>query len=128
MDLDFGRDRTDWAGLEADEQDVLLQRDESGHIAYGVHLLTRLIRGDAALAGVFHARMEVLLPLATATISELFAAYDPMPFGLQEEDFIQFAMDQFGMGAANHGRRTALTVASRTGSVHGERFKFRLHV
>ncbi len=73
----------------------LLQRDEGRHIAYGVHLLTRLIRVDASLAGTFHARMESLLPLATTTISELFAAYDPMPFGLSEDDFVTFAMDQF---------------------------------
>ncbi len=37
--------------------------------------------------------MGALLPLAAATIGELFACYDPI--ALQQEDFVQFAMDQF---------------------------------
>ena len=74
----------------------LLQRDESRHIAYGMHLITRLIRANPALMGVFQSTMAELLPLASASISELFTCYDPMPFGLKEEDFLQFAMDQFG--------------------------------
>ncbi|MDE2995663.1 MAG: R2-like ligand-binding oxidase [Bacteroidota bacterium] len=74
----------------------LLQRDESRHVAFGVHLITRLIREKPGLMQVFQARMSELIPLAVASISELFAAYDPMPFGLREEDFVQFAMDQFG--------------------------------
>jgi ribonucleoside-diphosphate reductase beta chain len=73
----------------------LLQRDESRHIAYGVFLITRLIGGSPDLTAVFHERMNHLLPIATNVISELFAAYDPMPFGLREEDFLDFAMEQF---------------------------------
>jgi ribonucleoside-diphosphate reductase beta chain len=73
----------------------LLQRDESRHIAYGVYLITRLIRGDSELPAVLHRRMNELLPVAANVISELFAEYDPMPFGLREEDFLDFAMDQF---------------------------------
>lgn len=74
----------------------LLQRDESRHIAYGIHLITRLIRANPSLMGVLQSTMTELLPVASATISELFASYEPMPFGLKEEDFLQFAMDQFG--------------------------------
>lgn len=74
----------------------LLQRDESRHIAYGIHLITRLIRANPSLTGTFQSTMAELMPLASATISELFACYDPMPFGLKEEEFLQFAMDQFG--------------------------------
>lgn len=74
----------------------LLQRDESRHIAFGVHLIGRLIEENPALMGVFQSRMSELMPLAMASITELFACYDPMPFGLKEEDFVQFAMDQFG--------------------------------
>lgn len=87
----------------------LLQRDESRHIAYGVHLLTRLLAADPSLVAVFERRMEDLLPLATASISELFACYDPMPFGLREEDFVQFAMDQFGKRARRIVTPTAAT-------------------
>ena len=74
----------------------LLQRDESRHVAFGVHLISRLIAEDASLMKVFQARMAALMPLAMASITELFACYDPMPFGLKEEDFVQYAMDQFG--------------------------------
>ncbi len=73
----------------------LLQRDESRHIAYGVHLITRLIREHPHTKPVFQNRMNELLPIATGVISELFAAYDPMPFDLKEEDFLGFAMEQF---------------------------------
>lgn len=74
----------------------LLQRDESRHIAYGVHLITRLLKQHPDLAPLFHQVMGELIPVATATISEIFAQYDPVPFGLREEDFLQFAVDQFG--------------------------------
>ena len=74
----------------------LLQRDESRHIAYGIHLITRLIRANPGLMGVLQSTMAALIPVASATITELFACYDPMPFDLKEEDFLQFAMDQFG--------------------------------
>ena len=74
----------------------LLQRDESRHIAYGIHLISRLIRANPALMGTFQSTMAELIPLASATITELFACYGPMPFGLKEEEFLQFAMDQFG--------------------------------
>jgi len=74
----------------------LLQRDESRHIAFGVHLISRLIEENPSLMGVCQSRMSELMPLAMASITELFACYDPMPFGLKEEDFVQFAMDQFG--------------------------------
>lgn len=74
----------------------LLQRDESRHIAFGVHLIRRLIDENPDLMSVFQSRMAALMPLAMASITELFACYDPMPFGLKEEDFVQFAMDQFG--------------------------------
>lgn len=74
----------------------LLQRDESRHIAYGVHLITRLIRENPELSPLFHQVMGELIPVATATISEIFSQYDPVPFGLREEDFLRFAMDQFG--------------------------------
>ncbi len=74
----------------------LLQRDESRHIAYGVHLIGRLIGARPQLSKVFQDRMNELLPISTAVISELFAAYDPMPFDLREEDFLDFAMSQFG--------------------------------
>ena len=37
---------------------------------------------------------ELFLP-ALGVISETFEQYDPVPFGLVEEDFIDFAANQF---------------------------------
>lgn len=77
---------------------VLLKQDESRHLAYGVHLLSRLVRehGDPVWNAI-EARMEELLGPATGIITEAFADYDPenMPFGLSPEIFIDFAEVQF---------------------------------
>jgi len=75
---------------------ALLRRDESRHLAYGVWLLCRLVaeHGDAIWA-VIEARMGELLAPAVGVIHEVFAAYDPIPFGLELEDFVDFAMAQF---------------------------------
>ena len=74
----------------------LLKRDESRHIAYGVYLLSRLVaeHGDEVRTAVDR-RMGELLPLALATIQEIFNTYEEMPFGLRLEDFVEYAMAQF---------------------------------
>lgn len=75
---------------------ALLERDESRHIAYGVHLLERLIaaHGDPVWRAI-QTRFEALLPLALGVVGEIFAAYDPMPFGLVPDDFLAHAVAQF---------------------------------
>lgn len=74
----------------------LLQRDESRHIAYGVYLLTRLVEDHGApVLEAINRRMGELLPLAIGTISEIFDAYEEMPFGLTLDAFTEFAMSQF---------------------------------
>jgi ribonucleoside-diphosphate reductase beta chain len=73
----------------------LLRRDESRHIAYGLHLLSRHVVEDPALWEVLRRRMETLLEPALGVIHELFDAYDAMPFGLRIEDFVDHAMRQF---------------------------------
>ena len=73
----------------------LLKRDESRHIAYGVYLLAKLIKSDSSLFEFIEERMNSLLPLALGIINEIFESYDEMPFGLQIDDFVSFAMDQF---------------------------------
>jgi ribonucleoside-diphosphate reductase beta chain len=41
--------------------------------------------------------MNALLPLALGVIAEMFAAYDgDAPFGLKEDDFVDFALAQYG--------------------------------
>lgn len=73
-----------------------LRRDESRHLAYGVYLLSRLVaeHGDAVWEAIEN-RMGELTGPALGLIQEVFAAYDPMPFGLRAEDFLGFAMGQF---------------------------------
>jgi len=73
----------------------LLKQDESRHIAYGVFLLSRLIAADRNLWDVIEAKMNELLMPAINIIGEAFACYDPIPFGLVLDDFIQYATAQF---------------------------------
>ncbi len=74
---------------------TLLKQDESRHIAYGIYLLSRLVAADAALWDVLEAQMNDLLPAALGVIGDVFSAYDPVPFGLVEEDFTDYALAQF---------------------------------
>ena len=74
----------------------LLKQDESRHIAYGVFLLSRLIAADDSLWDLVETRMNDLVVHAVGITSETFAAYDVMPFGVVEDDFINYALDQFG--------------------------------
>ena len=73
-----------------------LKRDEARHIAYGVYLLSRLVaeHGDPVWQAI-ERRMDELLPLALGVVEEIFAPYDPMPFGLAREEFLDFALGQF---------------------------------
>ena len=73
----------------------LLKQDESRHIAYGVYLLSRLVAENPDLWERLETQMNSLLPFAIGVIGDAFAAYDVVPFGLVEEDFISFAMSQF---------------------------------
>ena len=73
----------------------LLKQDESRHIAYGVYLLSRLVAENSAEWDNLEAHMNSLLPLAIGVIGDAFARYEVTPFGLVEDDFITYAMDQF---------------------------------
>ncbi len=72
-----------------------LKQDESRHIAYGVFLLSRLLAEDAALWAVVDATMNELLIPALGVVTDVFDAYDPVPFDLSEDTFIDFATGQF---------------------------------
>lgn len=73
----------------------LLKQDESRHIAYGVYLLSRLVAEHSDLWNTLEMRMNSLLPFAIGVIGDAFAAYEVVPFGLVEDDFIDYAMSQF---------------------------------
>lgn len=73
----------------------LLKQDESRHIAYGVYLLSRLVAEHPEEWDTLDAQMNSLLPSAIGVIADAFAAYEVVPFGLVEDDFVNYAMSQF---------------------------------
>ncbi len=73
----------------------LLKLDESRHIAYGIFLLSRLLAEDPDLWDVINDTMNDLLIPTLGIITEVFDAYDVMPFDLEEDMFIDFATSQF---------------------------------
>jgi ribonucleoside-diphosphate reductase beta chain len=72
-----------------------LKQDESRHIAYGIFLISRLVAENPALWSVAESTMNMLLIPALGVVTEAFEQYDPVPFGMQVEDFTQYAMMQF---------------------------------
>lgn len=72
-----------------------LKQDESRHIAYGIYLISRLIAEDEALWSVAEESMNLLLIPALGVIEDVFAQYNPVPFGLQVEEFVAYATMQF---------------------------------
>ncbi|HSM71758.1 MAG TPA: R2-like ligand-binding oxidase [Anaerolineales bacterium] len=73
----------------------LLKQDEARHIAYGVYLLSRLVAEYPDEWETLETQMNSLLPSAIGVIGDTFAAYDVVPFGLVEDDFVNYAMSQF---------------------------------
>jgi ribonucleoside-diphosphate reductase beta chain len=74
----------------------LLRQDESRHIAYGVHLLSRLVaESGTPVWQAIEQQMERLLAPALGVVQEMFSPYDPIPFGVDPEEFLGFAMTQF---------------------------------
>ena len=73
----------------------LLKQDESRHIAYGIFLLSRLMAHDPGLWQVIEETMNQLLMPALGVIGDAFSHYDPVPFGLVEQVFIDYATHQF---------------------------------
>lgn len=73
----------------------LLKQDESRHIAYGIFLLNRLIETDPVLWTVLEETINDLFLPALGIISDALAPYDPVPFGLSEDMFIDYATTQF---------------------------------
>lgn len=73
-----------------------LKRDESRHIAYGVHLLSRLLAADPGLIAVFEETMADLFPLGYGVIDEIFGVYgEQVPFGLEPGEFLAYATGQY---------------------------------
>jgi ribonucleoside-diphosphate reductase beta chain len=73
----------------------LLKQDESRHIAYGIFLLSRLVAADPALWMVIEETINELFLPALGVVYDAFAHYDPVPFGLEESQFVDYATSQF---------------------------------
>jgi ribonucleoside-diphosphate reductase beta chain len=61
---------------------VLVNRDESRHVAYGLHVLKRLIESDARVAPAVKQRVQELAPLVTGLADAVILRYESRPFGL----------------------------------------------
>ena len=59
---------------------LLVNRDESRHVAYGFHVLKRLIESDARVAPAVKARVQELAPLVTALADAVIMRYESRPF------------------------------------------------
>jgi ribonucleoside-diphosphate reductase beta chain len=61
---------------------VLVNRDESRHVAYGLHVLHRLMRADARVAAVIRSTIEELAPLVIRLSDNIMLRYEERPFDL----------------------------------------------
>ena len=83
--------------------------DERRHMAWGTFTCRRHVAADDANWAVFEARMNELIPLALRNTEEFFAIYgDQVPFGLEKDEFLQYATDKgmrrFGTISSARGR------------------------
>lgn len=87
-----------------------LKQDESRHIAYGIFLISRLVAAHPDLWEIAEQQMNALLVPATQVVIEIFNQYDPVPFGLNVDDFVGYAMMQFQkrMGRIQQARGASL--------------------
>lgn len=73
-----------------------IKQDESRHIAYGIYLLSRLTAEHGEpLWQCIEDTMNRLLEPAIGIITEGLATYESLPFGLQLDEFLEYAMSQF---------------------------------
>ncbi len=92
-----------------------LKQDESRHIAYGIYLISRLVAEHPELWEMAEAQMNQLLLPALGVITETFDQYEPVPFGLNVDDFVAFATMQFQkrMQRIQHSRGASLDEVQR---------------
>jgi ribonucleoside-diphosphate reductase beta chain len=60
-----------------------------------VYLLSHLVAEHPEGWDTVDVQMNSLLPFAIGVISDAFACYEVVPFGLVEDDFVNFAISQF---------------------------------
>ena len=86
--------------------------DERRHMAWGTFTCRRHVAADDANWTVFETRMNELIPLALQATEQGFALYDPMPFGMCLDEFMQYSADK--------GMRRFSTISSARGRPVGE--------
>jgi len=86
--------------------------DERRHMAWGTFTCRRHVAADDANWTVFETRMNELIPLALQATEQGFALYDPMPFGMHLDEFMQYSADK--------GMRRFGTISSARGRPVGE--------
>ncbi len=74
-----------------------LKQDESRHIAYGLYLINRILEENPDLIETAKEELTTLLDDATNIIHEIFEPYDEIPFNLEKEWFLNYAIKQFQM-------------------------------
>ncbi|HEX72652.1 MAG TPA: R2-like ligand-binding oxidase [Candidatus Hydrogenedentes bacterium] len=72
-----------------------LRLDESRHIAYGVYLISRLMAENPDLWDIVESTMNELFDPGLGVITDIFAHYDPVPFGITAEAFAAYGAGQF---------------------------------
>ncbi|NJL92632.1 MAG: ribonucleotide-diphosphate reductase [Anaerolineae bacterium] len=74
----------------------LVQRDEARHIAFGLHLLSRLIEEAPELQAPTQERINRLLPVAQGIFVEVFDPFLPeIPFGIDLGEMVTYAGKQY---------------------------------
>ena len=85
--------------------------DERRHMAWGTFTCRRHVAADDANWGVFESRMNELMPLALDATVQGFALFDVPPFGLVQDEMMQYAADKgmrrFGTISSARGRPLA---------------------
>ncbi len=85
--------------------------DERRHMAWGTFTCRRHVAADDANWGVFESRMNDLMPLALDATGQGFALFDVPPFGLVQDEMMQYAADKgmrrFGTISSARGRPLA---------------------
>jgi len=85
--------------------------DERRHMAWGTFTCRRHVAADDVNWTVFETRMNELIPLVVQNTEEGFALYDEVPFGLEKEEFVQYASEKglrrFGTISSARGRPLA---------------------
>ncbi|WP_176719459.1 R2-like ligand-binding oxidase [Rhodohalobacter halophilus] len=72
-----------------------LKQDESRHIAFGLYLINRILDENPEFKKTAEDILTTLLNDATNIIHEIFEPYDVIPFNLEKEWFLNYAIKQF---------------------------------